>query len=79
MEFRKHWSNLMVIAIGLFMQFLALWQLDWQVARWEWEHQYLRELLPFWYMWNTWAYVMWFGILMAVPFVLIVALWYWNE
>ena len=46
------------LILGVFLYTVGLWQMDLIVAECLWKHKQWREILPFWYMWNTDAYVL---------------------
>jgi hypothetical protein len=83
----SHKKNVIVIIAGLLtglaLLLFACWQQDLQLSPNEWQHQYMRELLPFWFMWNTKSYVMWYGFIFGGFFIAVVscmlALWYWTD
>jgi hypothetical protein len=75
---RKHAKHVAAIVACFVLHYLALWQLDLQVAPHEWSNPYIREITPFWFWPNTWSYVLYFAFIMLMPFGVAVAIWYWE-
>ncbi len=46
------------LILGVFLYTVGLWQMDLIAAECLWKHKHWREILPFWYMWSTDAYVL---------------------
>lgn len=71
------------LLIGLTLFMFGCWQLDLLSAPYVWSDRQWREVLPFWHMWSTEAYVMFFTWIVAGLAVAVVtvfaSLWFWDD
>jgi len=75
---KKYTFQIAGLLLGLSLFWIGLWQIDLICAPYIWQDKKIIEVLPFWYMYNTEAYVMFFSWVMIGLFLIIVALWYWD-
>ena len=66
-----------VLATALF--YVCQWQIDLWVAPYLWNDPHVIEVLPFWYMLNTEAYVLFFILLNVAYWIGMVSLWFWED
>lgn len=61
--FREHRviAETLALVASVFLTFIGWWQLDLVSFPEVWGHPHIAEILPFWFMKNTDAYVMFFG------------------
>ena len=57
----KNRMLIFTLILGVFLFVVGLWQMDIIAAECLWKNKHWREILPFWYMWSTEAYVMFIG------------------
>ena len=76
---KKYTWQITCLLLGLALFFIGLWQIDLICAPYVWSDKKVIEVLPFWYMYNTEAYVMFFAWIMAGVFLIVLALWFWEE
>jgi len=67
------------LILGVFLFTVGLWQMDIIAAECLWKHKEWREILPFWYMWNTDAYVMFIGWIFVGYFLTAISLLLMNK
>jgi len=76
---KKHTAELAVILTGLSLFFFGLWQLDLLCAPYIWADKKVIEILPFWYMLNTNAYVMFFIWIQLGLLLIGIGFWFWED
>ena len=76
---KKHTRELAMLLLGVAIFFVGLWQLDLIAARYVWENKEIIEVLPFWYMYNTEAYVLFFSFIFVGYVLTVVGLWLWED
>jgi len=76
---KKYTWQLAAILAGLSLFFFGLWQLDLLCAPYIWSDKKVIEILPFWYMLNTEAYVMFYAWILVGVFLIAVGLWLWED
>ena len=62
------------LILGVFLYTVGLWQMDLIAAECLWKHKHWREILPFWYMWSTDAYVLFVSWIFIGYFVTCISL-----
>jgi len=76
---KKHTWELAAILSGLALFFFGLWQVDLLSAPYIWNDRKVIEVLPFWYMLNTEAYVMFFSWIQIGVLLIGIGLWFWED
>jgi len=77
-KIKKHTKEIVLLLLGLSLFWIGLWQLDLLCAPYVWADKKVIEVLPFWYMLNTEAYVMFCAWIMIGLMLVIVAFWLWD-
>jgi len=76
---KKHTRELAAVLSGLALFFFGLWQIDLLCAPYIWNDKKVIEILPFWYMLNTEAYVMFFSWIQIGLLLVGIGLWFWEN
>ena len=78
---KRHSRELLAFALGMALFLIGAWQLDLIAAeKIDWTRSGpKREILPFWYMYDADAYVMFFAWIMIGVAIMCVTLWLWEE
>jgi len=76
---KRHSKEILLLLLGVSLYFIGLWQLDLLCAPYVWSDKQVREILPFWYMYNTEAYVMFYGWIFLGTVLMLLSLWIWED
>ena len=76
---KRNTSQIGLLIFGIALLLVGLWQLDLMCAPYIWDDRRVVEILPFWYMYNTEAYVMFYGWIFIGLALIVIGLWMWEE